>query len=121
MSIEGNRGHRGSTPAEINHASIVAYFGKGNNWSIMEQINELMKRHQNHEKIRERDKQKLYVLGYNFKSLLNNVQMAKEQKLARQSLSDFAYKHLYLPASNAQRYLQKKGCKRWRYCSLACN
>ena len=59
MSIEGNRGHRGSTPAEINHASIVAYFGKGNNWSIMEQINELMKRHQNHEKIRERDKQRL--------------------------------------------------------------
>ena len=29
--------------------------------------------------------------------------MAKEQKLARQSLSDFAYKNLYLPASNAQR------------------
>ena len=34
--------------------------------------------------------------------------MAKEQKLARQSLSDFAYKNLYLPASNAQRFLQKK-------------
>ena len=110
MSIEGNRGHRGSTPAEMNHASIVAYFGKGNNWSIMEQINELIKRRQNHDKMRDNDKQRLYVIGYNFKSHLNNVQMAKEQKLARQSLSDFAYKNLYLPASNAQRYLQKN-CK----------
>ena len=49
-SIKGNMRYQGSTPAEINHSSNVAYFGNGNNWTVMKQINEMMKRQQNHEK-----------------------------------------------------------------------
>ena len=50
-SIQGNMKYQGSTPAEINHSSNVAYFGNGNNWTVMKTINEMMKRQKSHEKL----------------------------------------------------------------------
>ena len=46
-SIRRNMRYQGSTPAEINHASNTAYFGRGNNWTVMKLINEMMKRQKN--------------------------------------------------------------------------
>ena len=47
-TIAGNLCMLGSVCSEQNHASNVAYLGKGANWSIMEQIAKLMTRHQQH-------------------------------------------------------------------------
>ena len=51
----------------------MAYFGKGNRWSISEQINNTMKRNQNNEKLINIYDDTLYVQGFHFKSNKNTI------------------------------------------------
>ena len=43
----GSLGKHGDSYSEQNHGSIIAYMGQGGSLSIKEQIESLMKRHQN--------------------------------------------------------------------------
>ena len=81
-SIKGNIKYQGFIPAEINHSSNVTYFGNGNNWTVMKQINEMMKRQKSYEKPFKVAKESLYVLGYNLqvKTIPNKLLMIKKCK-----------------------------------------
>jgi hypothetical protein len=98
--------YQGSTQAEINHSSNVAYFGNCNNWTVMKQLNDMLKRQQNHEKQSKVAKEALYVLGYNFSSKESSQQIANDQKIARTTLSDFCYKKCYTNANYHTKHLQ---------------
>ena len=66
--IVGNLQVNGSVSAEQNHSSIKAHLGKGNHWSICENVKELLVRQQLHAKQKNADEQSLHVQSFKYKS-----------------------------------------------------
>ena len=93
--IEGNLKLRGSVPAEQNHSSITAWFGKGANWQIAEQVKQLISRQRSMTADR-RAQEAAWVQQFTvYRSPLGGPEGVEEQ-LAMKTLSKWAFKNLYL-------------------------
>ena len=104
----GNLRSQGSVSSEQNHASIIAYAGNGNaGWSIMTHISQLMKRAQDHAKKRKQLDNRACVLSHKYSSI-HDGQLGIDDALAKKNLSPYAYKQLYLPATQRSLFLQSK-------------
>ena len=93
-NIEGNRVFRGSVPAEQNHSSVIAYLGEGGNWSIMEHMQKLRTRQQDHVKKKRKEEDRLHVQTYKYKSNLLG-QAGIDDCAAKNALSAYAYNELF--------------------------
>ena len=72
----------------------------------MIQINEMTKRQHHHELQSKRDKEALYVLGYNFASKDSSQQIDNDHNISRTTFSDYCYKKCYTNAIRHTNYSQ---------------
>eukprot|EP00978_Attheya_sp_CCMP212_P021517 scaffold62881_cov29-Attheya_sp.AAC.2 len=61
LIVEGSLGKNGSSGAEANHSSVVAYNGDGATWCIADQLHNLMMRCQNKSRRRDENEQSLQL------------------------------------------------------------
>ena len=95
--LEGNLGMLGSSPAEQNHASIVAHLGKGASWSIAEHITQLFKRQEFINAKEEQQMNDYYVSTYRYKSMYSN-QYGQDDVNARKLLTEYAHDNFFMKA-----------------------
>jgi hypothetical protein len=105
--VGGALGKNGSSGAEQNHSSVVAYNGKGANWCIADQLHHLILRCQNRSKSKDEFEQNLQFAVTRFVSSFMNRE-AEWDRNARLSLSNHAYNTLWLPALRKASYLQQE-------------
>ena len=103
--IEGNIKLNGSVPAEQNHSSLQAHLGKGNHWSICENVKELLVRQQLHAKQKNADEQSLHVQSFKYKSKCPG-QEAVDEVLAKTTLSAYGFNVLFKKSSSRAKFLQ---------------
>ena len=89
--IKSNLVVQGSTTTDINHSSTVAYLGKGNYYSIMEQISHLLEKHI---KGKRKEYNQLMVCCYKFKSK-EDGQLGIDTVFARNILSNYAFVSMF--------------------------
>ena len=80
----------GSTPAEQNHSSIVAFNGKSASWNIAQQLEKLLSRQQMLCKRINEENAQLTVNSHRYKSKLD-AELASEDNAAKLVLSKFAH------------------------------
>ena len=91
----GSLGKHGDSHSEQNHGSIVAYMGQGGSLSIKEQIESLMKRHQNRVRQKTTKESSLRVrLELPYTSLFDDYEGVADNA-ARQVLSEHAYNKFF--------------------------
>ena len=95
-SIEGNCFHMGSTPAEQNHASNVAHMGKGATWEIAEHVANLLQRDRDISQSHSTEDIEWYQGSSTFVSLFDDPSLNQDDKKARNWMSKFAYKEIWL-------------------------
>jgi hypothetical protein len=96
-TLGGSLGKNGSSAAESNHSSIVAYNGNGANWCISDQIHHLLERNQNRAKEKDNFEQNLQLSAQRHVSKFL-FDVAAWDKNARMTLSNHAYQKLWLPS-----------------------
>ena len=107
-ALVGNLKCRGSVPSEQNHSSVIAFLGKGNaGMSIMTHSSKLLKRAQEHAKVRTKEDNRSQVNVYKYVST-EEGQIGVDDTLAKNSLSPYAYKMLYIPTSKRASFLQSE-------------
>ena len=105
--IPGNLGIRGSSGAERNHSSIIAYNGCGATWEIAEQIQSLFDRQQNQQKIRKAAEEKYYAKWHNYENNNESGELKTSDEEAKKYLTEKGYSHFHSSFVKAK-YLQKK-------------
>ena len=104
-AIQGNLKLNGAVPAEQNHSSVAAHLGKGNKWSLTEEVKELMVRQQEHFKAKKTKADALYVASFKFKSKCSG-QQGIDEVIAKRNLSTFAFKELFQKSYMKSQFLQ---------------
>jgi hypothetical protein len=102
--IDGNLQMMGSAPAEQNHSSICSHLGNGANWTVSENIRQLIERQQTLEKSAAHVDNKLYTSNLNFRSLLIGKDK-KNEELAKRNLTKYAFEQLFTRARSAAKEL----------------
>ena len=103
----GSIGMNGSSSAEQNHSSVCAYLGDGATWSIVEQIDQLIKRHQDRVRKSMMENNKLYVKIQNYITLFLDYEGIADIA-ARKFLSNYAYQNFWLVSLKSSSRLQFK-------------
>ena len=108
-NIVGNLTLLGSVPAEINHSSICAYFGKGANWTLSYHMMILMERQHTHYLSLRRDIDRYMVeVACHMSKFHGDVGV--QDKAARMNLSRYCYDKLWYPSFTKSFHLQFKLC-----------
>ena len=92
--IKGNLGIQGSVAAEQNHASVVAFLGKGASWCISRQVSKLIQRNLQQEKERHKIASSYRVQVDAYTSDFHG-DFAKIDERAKTILSRYAYDKLF--------------------------
>ena len=103
----GSIGMNGSSSAEQNHSSVSAHLGDGATWSIVEQIDQLIKRHQHCVRKSMMENNKLYVKIQKYISPFLDYEGIADIA-ARKFLSNYAYQNFWLVSLKSSRRLQFK-------------
>jgi hypothetical protein len=88
----------GSAPAEQNHSSICKHLGNGANWTVSENIQQLIERQQTLEKSFTHFDNKLDLVGSD----------KKDEETAKRALTKYGFDHLFTRARAASRELSMK-------------
>jgi hypothetical protein len=102
--MNGNLKMMGSAPAEQNHSSISMHLGHGANWSVAENIRQLIERQQTLEKSFSHYDNKLYTTNLNFRSDLVGRDKYNEEA-AKRNLTKYAFDNLFCRARSKAREL----------------
>ncbi len=90
--MEGSLGKKGDSHAEQNHSSIVAHLGKGGTLNLAEQVCGLLNRHKSNTLCRQQAEWALTISASKYKSTYRSPTECRDDVMAKQSLSMFAYK-----------------------------
>jgi hypothetical protein len=107
LIVTGSLGKNGSSAAESNHSSVVAYNGNGATWCIADQLHHLMMRCQNMSRSRDEKEQNLQLSVQRHKTKFLNEEGVWD-KNARQVLSNYAYQNFWTQALLKSQGLQKQ-------------
>jgi hypothetical protein len=105
---DGSLGRQGDSHAEQNHASIVAYIGKGGTFDLAEQVEKLMERHQAKVRQRMNNDADLTIRINKFTSQFRTHQDKTNDANAHAHLSSYAYKTFFTQSFQHSRRLQKR-------------
>jgi len=86
---------------------VIAYLGQGGNWSIMEHMQKLITRQQDHVKKKRKEEDQLHVQTYKYKSNILG-QAGIDDCVAKKVLSAYAYKELFCKAQKQSQYLESR-------------
>ena len=104
QQVEGNLQMMGLAPAEQNHSSICSHLGNGANWTVSENIRQLIERQQTLEKSAAHLDNKLYTSKFNYQSELIGKDK-KNKELAKRNLTKYAFEQLFVRARSAAKEL----------------
>ena len=107
LIVGGSLGKNGSSGAEANHSSVVAYNGNGATWCIADQLHHLMTRCQNRSRHRDEIEQSLQLAVQRHQSTFLQDE-AIWDKQARLLLSNHAYESLWKNSLLKSHGLQKQ-------------
>jgi hypothetical protein len=101
--MEGSLGKKGDSHAEQNHSSIVAHLGKGGTLNLAEQVCGLLNRHKSNTLRRQQAEWALTITASKYKSTYRSPTECRDDVLAKQALSMFAYKKYTESLQHARR------------------
>jgi hypothetical protein len=101
--MEGSLGKKGDSHAEQNHSSIVSHMGKGGTLNLAEQVCGLLNRHKSNTLRRQQAEWALSITASKYKSTHRSPTECRDDVLAKQSLSSFAYKKYSESLQHARR------------------
>jgi hypothetical protein len=92
VQISRKSWHEGGVAAEQNHSSVAAYLGDGAVWTVLENIAQLLRRHQDSFRRHMVAEDNLYLLIHVYKTIYQGYKGLSDMEQAKKSLSANAYK-----------------------------